>query len=91
MQITIKKRYDTYAAGLEELDREFTEGLSRVTDRNVIVAHEAFGYLCSAYSSMNQIGIEGLTRFGAGSGEDGGDRTVLRRKTTCVRCFLKNW
>lgn len=55
-----KKRYDTYAAGLEELDREFTEGLSQVTDRNVIVAHEAFGYLCSAYS-MNQIGIEGLS------------------------------
>ena len=31
-----------------------------MTDRNVIVAHEAFGYLCSAYS-LNQIGIEGLS------------------------------
>lgn len=54
-----KKQYETYAGKFDELDQEFTAALSEVSDRNVIVAHEAFGYLCNAYG-LRQIGIEGL-------------------------------
>lgn len=52
--------YETYATEFDALDNEFREGLSGYSNRDIIVAHEAFGYLCKAYD-LNQIGIEGLS------------------------------
>jgi zinc transport system substrate-binding protein len=49
-----------YAAELEKLDKEFKDTLSTVSNKDVIVAHQAFGYLCSAYG-LNQVPIEGLS------------------------------
>lgn len=52
--------YAKYAADLDALDKEFKDGLSALEKKDVIVSHEAFGYLCAAYG-LNQIGIEGLS------------------------------
>jgi zinc transport system substrate-binding protein len=52
--------YAKYAAELDALDEEFREALSGLPNKDIIVAHEAFGYLCAAYG-LNQVGIEGLS------------------------------
>lgn len=51
--------YEQYSAELAALDREFRQGLAGLPRRDIIVAHEAFGYLTHAYG-LNQVGIEGL-------------------------------
>jgi zinc transport system substrate-binding protein len=51
--------YDKYAAMLDELDAEFTGALAEHAGKDIIVAHQAFGYLCAAYG-LNQVPIEGL-------------------------------
>ena len=55
-----EQNYQTWAAECDALDREFQDGLSDIKSRNVITAHEAFGYLCHAYG-LEQIAVEGLT------------------------------
>ncbi len=52
--------FETYAAGLDKLDAEFRQALLPLTKKELIVSHEAFGYLCAAYG-LEQVGIEGLT------------------------------
>ena len=52
--------YEKYAAELDALDAEFREKLSSLPNRTIVVAHEAFGYLCDAYG-LTQVGIEGLS------------------------------
>lgn len=52
--------YEKYAGEFDELDQEFREGLADIKIRDIIVAHEAFGYLCNAYD-LKQLAIEGLT------------------------------
>lgn len=51
--------YDTYAEQFDLLDEEFTLALSPLPQRNIVVAHDAFGYLCNAYD-LTQVPIEGL-------------------------------
>ena len=48
------------AARLEQLDRAYRDALGQVTRREIVVAHEAFGYLARAYQ-LEQVGIEGLS------------------------------
>ena len=52
--------YEKYAAELDALDVEFREKLAPLPNRTIVVAHEAFGYLCDAYG-LTQVGIEGLS------------------------------
>ncbi len=52
--------YDTYAAKFDELDKKYKESLTGLQNKDIIVAHEAFGYLCKAYG-LNQVAIEGLS------------------------------
>ena len=54
-----EKNYETYAAEFIKLDQEYREGIAKTASKDLIAAHEAFGYLCKAYG-LNQIGIEGL-------------------------------
>ncbi len=54
-----EENYDTYAARLDALDKEYRDTLSALPGRDIVVTHEAFGYLCSAYG-LNQIAIEGI-------------------------------
>lgn len=54
------ENYDKYAKKFDQLDAEFKKELADTKSKDMIVAHEAFGYLCSAYG-LKQIGIEGLS------------------------------
>lgn len=54
------ENYNKYAQELEQLDAEYKKELGDTKNKNIITAHEAFGYLCSAYG-LNQVGIEGLS------------------------------
>lgn len=51
--------YTKYAAELDALDKEFRDTLSPLANKDIIVTHQAFGYLCSAYG-LNQVPVEGL-------------------------------
>lgn len=55
-----QSNYEKYAAELDALDAEFCEKLAPLPNRTIVVAHEAFGYLCDAYG-LTQVGIEGLS------------------------------
>lgn len=52
--------YDTWAAELDALDAEFQQALAPLANKQIVVSHQAFGYLCAAYG-LEQVGIEGLT------------------------------
>jgi len=51
--------YDKYALDFDALDVEFNSALSAVPQKNIVVAHNAFAYLCNAYG-LTQVPIEGL-------------------------------
>lgn len=52
--------YQKEAKKCDELDQLYKKELSKVSKRELVVAHEAFGYLCKAYN-LTQMGIEGLS------------------------------
>ena len=58
-----KQYYENnYKAWSDECDRlynEYQEALNQVKTKNLVVSHEAFGYLCDAFG-LNQMGIQGL-------------------------------
>lgn len=51
--------YAAWSAECDKLDQEYREALSNVSNREIVVSHEAFGYLCDAYG-LNQLGIQGI-------------------------------
>lgn len=55
-----EENYEKYAKKFEELDKKYTDTLGPIKNKTIIVAHEAFGYLCSEYN-ITQEAIEGLT------------------------------
>lgn len=55
-----EENYADYAKKFDELDQKFTDQLSALPNKTIVVAHEAFGYLCSDYG-LTQMGIEGLS------------------------------
>ncbi len=57
---TYEHNYEKYAAQFDELDQEYKTAASSFKSEDIIVAHQAFGYLCKAYG-LNQVAIEGLT------------------------------
>lgn len=54
-----QENYAAYEKECALLDEEYRAALSAVPRRSIIVAHEAYGYLCDAYDLI-QIGVEGL-------------------------------
>jgi len=52
--------YDVTSTRLEALDQAYHDALDQVSRREIVVAHEAFGYLAEAYR-LEQVGIEGLS------------------------------
>lgn len=52
--------YDQYREKLEALDKSYREELSDLSKDTIVVAHEAFGYLCMEYG-LKQEAVEGLT------------------------------
>lgn len=51
--------YNENAKKLDALDKEFRDTLAKYTKKDIVVAHQAFGYLCDAYG-LGQVAIEGL-------------------------------
>ena len=56
---TYQANYEHHAASFDALDAEFREGLADAPRRDIVVTHEAFGYLAHRYD-LKQIGIMGL-------------------------------
>lgn len=52
-----EKRFDTQ---MSDLDAEFAAALADCAIRDLVVSHEAFGYLAAAYG-LTQVGISGLS------------------------------
>lgn len=55
-----EQNYETYAKKFDDLDKKYSDTLGSIENKTIIVAHEAFGYLCSDYNIVQE-GIEGLT------------------------------
>jgi len=55
--------YAKYASQLEALDEEYQTVLSACPKKDIVVAHQAFGYLCERYG-LNQTAIEGVQADG---------------------------
>ncbi|THF75928.1 metal ABC transporter substrate-binding protein [Cohnella fermenti] len=53
-------RYDDLQARLAELDRQFTQQLGAVPNKDIVVTHQAFGYMARDYG-LNQVAIMGLS------------------------------
>ena len=58
-QASYQENYDHWAAEMDKLDQDFRSGLTDLPNREIIVAHQAFGYLCAEYGLV-QVAIEGL-------------------------------
>ncbi|HOJ09082.1 MAG TPA: metal ABC transporter substrate-binding protein [Clostridiales bacterium] len=54
-----EKNFEKYSRELEKLDSEFREAASGFKKKDIVVSHEAFGYLAAAYG-LNQVAISGL-------------------------------
>ncbi|MBT9259955.1 MAG: metal ABC transporter substrate-binding protein [Clostridiales bacterium] len=55
-----EENLNKFIAQLDQLDRDFREGLKNATTKDFVVAHQAFGYLARTYG-LQQIPIAGLT------------------------------
>lgn len=55
-----ENNYDTYEKKFDELEKKYENTLDPIQNKSIIVAHEAFGYLCDEFD-IKQVGIEGLT------------------------------
>ncbi len=54
------KNYEDFSKKADELDADFRNMTARAENKTIVVAHEAYGYLCEAYG-IEQIAIEGLS------------------------------
>lgn len=52
--------YEKWAKQLDELDETYQTTLENLSERNIVVAHEAYGYLCRRYN-LTQVSIEGMS------------------------------
>lgn len=51
---------DVLKIKLDDLDKEYKQGLSNCVEKNIITSHSAFGYLATTYG-LNQVSITGLS------------------------------
>jgi zinc transport system substrate-binding protein len=56
----VKADSATFVQAMAELDARFTHDLAQCGSRDLVVSHEAFGYLAKAYG-FTQVGISGLS------------------------------
>lgn len=55
-----EKNYEEFSAEIKKLDSAYREKLSKYKNKTIIVAHEAYGFLCDEYG-LEQTAIEGLS------------------------------
>lgn len=54
------QNYLQYYEMLDKLDNDYKEEISKFKSKDIVVAHEAYEYLCKAYG-LSQIAIEGIS------------------------------
>lgn len=75
-------RAESFTDALEELDREFSAGLSNCATRSFVTNHAAFGYLAQRYQ-LQMVSIGGLSPEAEPSSRDLVDLTdLLKEKNT---------
>lgn len=52
--------YNELAVKLDELDNEFATTISAFDNKDIVVSHDAYGYMCQAYG-LNEISAEGAS------------------------------
>lgn len=52
--------FKMYSEKFDELDKKYETEIAKLPNKNIVVSHEAFGYLCKEYG-LTQVGIEGLS------------------------------
>ena len=55
-----EKNFEENAKKLDELNDKYKTELAKTKKKDIIVAHQAFGYICQAYG-LSQVPIEGLS------------------------------
>lgn len=64
-----EQRYEELRTKLEALDQRFTDELSKVSKKEIVVSHQAFGYLVRDYG-LTQHAIMGLSPDAEPTGQD---------------------
>ena len=64
-----EQRYEELRTKLEALDQRFTDELSNVSNKEIVVSHQAFGYLARDYG-LTQHAIMGLSPDAEPTGQD---------------------
>ncbi|WP_440119971.1 metal ABC transporter solute-binding protein, Zn/Mn family [Paenibacillus sp. QZ-Y1] len=64
-----EQRYDELRSKLETLNQHFTDELSKVPNKEIVVSHQAFGYLARDYG-LTQHAIMGLSPDAEPTGQD---------------------
>jgi len=54
-----EKNFEHYAAAFDELDKSFADSLAPLPNKTIVVAHQAYGYLCDAYG-LTQMPLAGI-------------------------------
>lgn len=52
--------YNELAVNLDKLDNEFSETIAGLDSKDIVVSHDAYGYMCNAYG-LNEISVEGAS------------------------------
>lgn len=55
-----EENYNNYVAELSSLDKKYSDALSGFDNKNIVVSHEAYSYMCSAYG-LTQTAIDGIS------------------------------
>lgn len=55
-----EENYERYSGELDQLHDEFINTLNDLPNRDIVVSHKAFSYMCHAYG-LNQIAVDGLS------------------------------
>ncbi|CAM3962910.1 zinc ABC transporter substrate-binding protein [Paenibacillus alkaliterrae] len=59
-QTDYEKNYDELKKKIEAIDADYTAKLANTSNKNIVVSHQAFGYLARDYG-LNQVAIMGLS------------------------------
>lgn len=59
-QAYYEKNYEDNAVQCDQLDQEYKAAVNQFSKKDIVVAHQAFSYLCNAYG-LNQVAIEGIS------------------------------
>lgn len=57
---TYEENYNNYVAKLDKLDNDFKTTIESLPNKNIVVSHQAYSYLCNAYG-LEQVAIDGIS------------------------------